>query len=139
MRSGAVPASFACCLCAILWLAHMAIADQRNASGLQLRVSVRPSIVMGGSMVRIECRVARNRLYQSVTYGIEGPDFSTSSTRELPLGHQVIYELPTTIPRRACGRHTAYCIVQLHDRMGIVHAPPQPILIVGSHCPEDPQ
>jgi hypothetical protein len=103
--------------------------------GMRLTVKARPQIMLFGGNVRVECRVPRIRTYTSVTYGIEGPSFSTSSSRMLP--GPVVYEMLTQMPRNACGTHYAFCVVSQADRLGTVSALPVPILVKGIGCPEE--
>jgi hypothetical protein len=102
---------------------------------MRLSVTVRPRIVLMGGTVRVECRVPRLSQYQWVIYGILGPDFTTSSTRQLP--GPVVYELLTTLPRSACGTHYAFCDVVQHDQLGVVRAPVMPLLVRGLGCPDE--
>lgn len=128
------PVTFVLVSAMLLFLGAMALEESR----LRLHVRVRPRIVLFGGTVQMECRVPRSRVARAVRYGIAGPSFETSSTRELTEGHPVIFPLTTDVPNTACGTHHAYCVVELHDRMGFVAAVPQPLLFKGIGCPEEP-
>lgn len=116
-------------------VAFLLLAPGLRADGLKLALSVSPRVLLGGGDLRVECRVPRISQYQSVTWGVEGDSFSTSSTRQLP--GPVIHQLLTKVPARTCGALTAFCVVRLHDHLGDVAAPPVTVLTKGLDCPDE--
>ena len=103
--------------------------------GLQLRVRARPTILLWGGDVRVECLVPRSRVNRTVEWGLSCPNFYRSSQES---AGRVIYETLTNVPVSECGTCEAFCSVDLHDNLGRVTATPAAVLVKGPQCDEAP-
>lgn len=107
------------------------------AANMHLMVRARPNVMLGGSDLRIECRVPRIPTYRSVEWGVDCESgFRRASYVQLP--GRVIHETLTRVPDNTCGVCEVFCVVEQHDGLGAVHAPPARVVVKGIGCPDEP-